>query len=189
MSSTDLSRSDLHASSDFVRWLREQGAHHDLVSYVEGRGEGLDAFWATCPRGDWMLALLARSDAHESLIAIGAKVAQLALDQLADDATRARNMLAKLDAGTSIEEHEIEALEAEIAQEGDPAAHHAKLAVVIAARAHQAPGDVPNLVPVLVQAAVFDAGDCAAMAVIGYVQRRAADAVRTTRPHLRVSAG
>lgn len=137
-----------------------------------------------------MLALLAREeDATESLLHIAAKVAQLALDQLADDATRARNMLAKLDAGTSIEEHEIEAIEAEIAIEADPAAHHAKLAVVIAARAHQAPSDVPNLVPVLVQAAVFDAGDCAAMAVIGYVQRRTADIVRAARPHLRVSAG
>ena len=190
MPSTDPSRSDLSRPDDFVRWLRAEGAHHDLVSYVEGRNENLDAFWATCPRGDWMLALLARDvTATETLVALAAKLAQIAKDQLSEEASLARDELAQLAMNAEIEPSRIAALEAEAERQADPAAHHAMLAVLIAARSRSAPQEVPNLVPLLVQAAVFDAGECAYMAVIGYVQRQAAEIIRAEQPHLRVSAG
>lgn len=184
MQSIDLSRSE-----DFVRWLRDEGAHHDLVGYVEERGEGLDGFWETCPRGDWMLALIARQEALERpLIQLAAHIAQLAKEQLPDEAALARGALDKLLREETLDDADIDALEAAAESQQDPAAHHAWLAVLIAARAHLAPSEVPNLVPVLVQAAVFDAGDCALMAVIAYVQRTSADIVRAHMPHLHVGS-
>lgn len=191
MQPTDLSQpEDLFAGSppgEFVHWLREQGAHHDLVGYVQERGEGLEAFWETCPRGDWMLSLIARQEGSDRLlIQLAAYVAQIAKEQLPDEASLARETLAKLLRDETLTPEAIAALEAETEAQQDPAAHHAWLAVLIAARAHLIPGEVPNLVPVLVQAAVMDAGDCAFMAVIAYVQRRTADIVRTHAPHLHV---
>lgn len=182
MQSIDLSRPE-----DFARWLREEGAHHDLVGYVEARGEGIDAFWETCPRGDWMLSLLARQEGSARLLTqLAVHVAQIAKEQLPDEASLAHKTLARLLRDETLAPAEQAALEAEAEAQQDPAAHHAWLAVAIAARAHLAPSEVPNLVPVLVQAAVMDAGDCAFMAVIAYVQRQSADIVRAHAPHLHV---
>jgi hypothetical protein len=167
-----------------AEWLRARGAQHDVVSWAEAYGADGARLWAECPRGDWLLAIAVRASSDPAAIARAAvAAATLALELVPDDDALARALLEAARRGASrgepVPRDAVDALEREAERAPDPVVQLARLALVTAARA--VGGDVAEapLVPsLLAQAAAMDAGDCAMMAAVSYVQRRSADLVR-----------
>jgi hypothetical protein len=179
--------------TDAVRWHESLGASGELLAFAATFGDRA-AFWAECPRGDWLLWLALRahegSGAHARSGILGAAraIAALGLEYLPDDDTGARSVLDALAEGRELPtEGEIDALEREADAAADAAVSLARSAIALAARAHLA-ADTAGLaglerIPALVcEAARNDVGDCAQLAAVGYVLRKSAELVRSHVP-------
>jgi hypothetical protein len=178
--------------TEAARWLEGLGASRDVVSYAETVEGDRAAFWASCPRGDWLLAIGLRaitpSDerARRALIDAARAIAALGLDYVPEDDTLSRKLLTD-DDGAAPSRDEVDALERDADDAPDPAVSLARRAIVLSARARLTaePSDVADLamVPALVsQAAAHDAGDCAMIAAASFVLRRSAELVRAHMP-------
>lgn len=159
-------------------WLRARGASEDVASYAVAFGSDVAAFWASCPRADWLLAIAARSGRSGAEVSRGARaVVGLALDLLpegddaerwlADDGVDEAERLARAD--------RLEA-RAEVTPHGALGALY--LAIASALRAGTLPEAGSLAAALTTQALVLDAGDCAMITVLGWSQREGADRVR-----------
>ncbi len=175
--------------TETARWLEGLGASHDLVSYAESVEGDREAFWAACPRGDWLLAIALRAlsptdaSGRSAVIEAATAIAALGLDYLPDDDALALAVLAAHEGARAPSRDEIDALERDADDAPDPAVSLARRAIVLTARARQTgdPADIADLamVPALVsQAAAHDAGDCAMIAAASFVLRKSAELVR-----------
>jgi len=113
--------------TDAVRWHESLGASGELLAFAATFGDRA-AFWAECPRGDWLLWLALRahegSGAHARSGILGAAraIAALGLEYLPDDDTGARSVLDALAEGRELPtEGEIDALEREADAAADAA--------------------------------------------------------------------
>lgn len=171
-------------SGAIAEWLRDRGAQHDVVSWAEPYAADGARLWAECPRGDWLLAIAVRAAADPRAIARATVAsAALALELVPDDDALSREVLVSARQASALGQATppalLDALEREAERAPDPVVQLARTALVQAARTTG--GDVADapLVPALLaQAAAMDAGDCAMMAAVSYVQRRSAELVR-----------
>lgn len=173
--------------SGFVAFLREAGAHHDVVQWVSASAPTLEATWATCPRGDWLLAIAARLDAPADALARAAiGCARLVVDDA--DVPEAREALGVAEAvlaGTA------DAARAdELRERTERAASDAEdpLAVAILLAASAACGSFRDrslaaaAAAHAVEAAVAGVADCAMMSAVGHMHRETARVARASVP-------
>jgi len=168
-------------------WLEANGAHHDVVEWARPYGDAWERAYGECPRGDWLLGLAARRGVDRAAIVRAARAcAELAMDYVPDDEARPREALAAIDrwlAGDGGPGAEITAdVERVIDEAPDPAVAAAATAAFAALRAIEAPDEAATAAAAAVQAAVLDAGDCAVMSAMTYVQRTCAERVRVHVP-------
>lgn len=175
-----------------ARWLEDHGAHHDIVEWARSYDADWERAWRECPRGDWMLGLAARSGVdRRSLVRAACACAALALDYVPDGEARPSSALDAAQRWLDGSDHpELRAraasdVEAAVDDAPDPAVSSAALAALAALRSIDAPDEAPTAAAAAVQAAVLDAGDCAMMSAMRYVQHECAERVRehiTLRP-------
>ncbi|RLB47375.1 MAG: hypothetical protein DRJ42_25560 [Deltaproteobacteria bacterium] len=183
----------------FADWLAAEGAHNDLVSWVRASGGDVGAVWDACPRGDWLLAMAARLGAEpRALVLAASAAARTAFELLPDEESRPAAALVALEAavraadatntdaggpepeGRASEELQAHraAVEAMAASAPDPTVNVIAEAVLAAITSLEEPGAAAGAAALAAQASVFDAGDCAMMAALGYAQEMSAKAVR-----------
>jgi len=164
--------------------LEAQGAHNDLVQWAAAHGEDWEALWNGCPRGDWLLAIAARAGVEPmALTRASAAAARVAFEVPLEDTPekqRAEQTLDALEATPEMEDDERRRRMAEMDALGEDSSIIAMAsgAVRAALATAEDPSDAPSAVTFAVQASLLDAGDCALMAVVGYTQKKCADAVR-----------
>ncbi len=182
-------------STAFWRWLQEQGAQNDFVEWARPYESDWERAWNACPRGDWLLALAARRGADRvALVRAACACAELALDYVPEDETRAhraldlaRRWLAN-DDDASERARACEDVEHAIDEAPDPAVAAAATAALSALRAIDVPADAALAAASSVQAAVFDAAECAMMSAMGYAEHTCAERVREHLPFTAVAS-
>ncbi len=169
--------------------LEALGASRDVVAYAATIEGDLDAFWAACPRGDWLLALALRglSLADDEALAppiveASAAIAALGLVYLPDGDEGAP----LLEAG-ALDDERIAALEASADAAPDPASALVRRAIALVARARSGLDrerleDLAMVPSLVAQAAAFDAADCAMHTAASFVLRKSALLVRERIP-------
>lgn len=162
-------------------WLAAQGAHHDLVSWARSHGDDWRAMWEACPRGDWLLAVAARSGIDRARVAHAAiDVARFGLEdhETPPSAPLDRGEVAIADGRTAGLEEEAMVLERASHTADDPTTAALTLALACALRAYETPSDAAMVPALVAQAAALSAGECAMMAAVSYAHRRSAEIVR-----------
>ena len=175
-------------------WLRNAGAHHDVVQWAETFGGDWERAWRECPRGDWLLGIAARLEVDRPYLVEGAcRCARLTLLYVPEDEHRPEHALATAEAWCRREAEAIECWEqkAQIASLGreaadDPAMQAATSATLAALDAIEEPDAAAVAAACAIQAAVLDAGDCAMMAALRFTQERSAQLVREAVPEWHV---
>ncbi|MFW5925877.1 MAG: hypothetical protein ACOCV4_06900 [Myxococcota bacterium] len=178
--------------------LEALGAHHDLVDWSRAATDWRQ-LWDTCPRGDWLLAIASRAGAdHRAVVRAACDCARLALEHAPDgepavleaietaESWAARPATDPTASGAPCEAA-AEAAEAAAALASDPAAQAAMVAAAAAARSTADPGVAATAAASAAQAAVFDAGECAMMAALGYAQQQCVARVRAALPYASVA--
>ncbi len=166
-------------------WLEQHGAHHDVVEWARPYGEEWERAWRECPRGDWLLGLAARIGMDRVEIVRAAQAcAALGLDYVPDEEARPRAALDAIDRwlegadDADARARACTAIEAAMEEAPDPAVNAAAMAVFAALRSIDSPDEAATAAAAVVQAAVLDAGDCAMMSALRYVQHACAERVR-----------
>ncbi|MFO0693282.1 MAG: hypothetical protein U0230_06995 [Polyangiales bacterium] len=177
--------------SAFVAFLREAGAHHDVVQWVSTSAPTLEATWETCPRGDWLLAIAARLRApSDSLARAAVDCARLVVADA--DVPAAREALLVVEAvldGTEPATHADEArdrAERAASDADDPLAVAILLAAAAACGSVRDPSLAAASAAHAVEAAVAGVPDCAMMSALGHMHRETARVARArvARPTL-----
>lgn len=170
-------------------WLRENGAHHDFVSWTEPYGDDWSRAWHECPRGDWLLALSARlGSPREALVLSASACARLALVYAAEGETRVEAAIAAAERWAAGDGSEAschaagEAAESAAREAPHPSCAASASAAAAAARSVTDPDAAIGAAALAVEAAVMDAGDCAMMQAVGFMQSRCSRAVREALP-------
>ncbi len=170
-------------------WLRERGAHHDVVAWAEGFGDRWEDLWEACPRADWLLGVAARRGVDRATLVRGAcACARFALDYLGESEDRPRRAIEAAEAyvrGVDDPDARREAAriaEAAVDEAPDPAVAAAAMAALAAVRAVDLPEEAALAAASAAQASVLDAGDCAMLSALTYAQRTCADRVREAIP-------
>lgn len=171
--------------TSFAHWLRQVGAHNDVVEWAQPYEADLARLWSECPRGDWLLAIAARLGVEQvALVRAAGAVARLSLDHLPEDDTRPDHALDAVEAWCRGElaadacMERKQAIEASLEQAPDPASSAATIAVMCAIDSIEDAEAAANAAAFAIQAAVLDAGDCAMMEAMRFAQRRSAELVR-----------
>ncbi|MBW2462096.1 MAG: hypothetical protein JRH11_10655 [Deltaproteobacteria bacterium] len=173
----------------FADWLSAEEAHNDLVSWVRASGGDVRSVWDDCPRGDWLLAMAARLGAEPPALVLAASAAaRTAFELLPDEELRPAAALVALEATvragneTATDAVELQAhraaVEAMAANAPTPTVNVIAEAVLAAFASLEEPAAAASAAALAAQASVFDAGDCAMMAALGYAQDLSAKAVR-----------
>jgi hypothetical protein len=168
-------------------WLDEMHATNDLVAWAAPLGSDFSAMWATCPRGDWMLAIAARAGASREHLALAASAcARSSAYVLPDEAAGALAVLDEVEAWargerppvdtTSIDER-VDAF-----NPGDPAVATALEAIRSAARSAGDPDAAALAAANAAECAVHSVGDCAMMPALREAQQTCARHVRAAIP-------
>ena len=170
-------------------WLRERGAHHDVVEWATPFENDLARLWAECPRGDWLLGIAARAEVDSRALVRAARACvELARDQAPDDDPRIAAALSATDrwlSGSDDPEARARAkadVEKAADEAPDPATQAAALAALATIGAVDAPDEAAAAVSFVVQAAVLDVGECAVMSALRYTQATCAERVREHVP-------
>ena len=167
------------------RWLEEGGAQNDVVVWAVPFGDDWPRAWASCPRGDWLLAIAARAGTDpRKIVAAACACARFALEYLPDTEIRPR---AAVDAAEGwVDGADTPALRVQLAADveaaidaaPDPAVAAAATAALAALRSVESTDDASFAVTSAVQAALLDAGDCALMSAMAYAHSVCVDLVR-----------
>jgi hypothetical protein len=164
--------------------LAALGAHHDLVTWSHTCGEDWQALFSACPRGDWLLALLARFEAAPNLLVPAAgRCARVAWGYLSEPSaswTRALEVAENFD-GSPQAEQACVTHAAELAAAPPPidAVEDAvRDAIAAALSSALTPESAAHAAGCAVHAAVIAAGECAVSAALRFTQERTAECVR-----------
>lgn len=170
-------------------WLRDNGAHHDFVSWTEPFGDDWARAWRECPRGDWLIALGVRlGSSREAVVLSASACARLALVYSAEGEARVEAAITAAERWAAGEESEescaaaVEGAESAAREAPHPSCAASAGAAAAAARAVVEPEAAIGAAALAVEAAVMDAGDCAMMQAVGFMHSRCSRAVRAALP-------
>jgi len=170
-------------SGSVASWLVEAGAQRDVAEWAEQHAETWTAFWETCPRGDWMLAVAARAGVPRGAVVRAALACVAVLHPYLperEDAIDSALALVRENPDLSVRARDRvrSALDELLARCGDPSAHAAVLAIQALLATLEDASSAATFVALTVQAAVMDAGDCGMMQAARYTEHECARLAR-----------
>lgn len=171
-------------AAELVAWLQLQGAHNDLVQWVDRSSLGWPQAWEACSRGDWLLGLAARAGASaEDLRRSALALASLVEDEI-DEASFAAELalLRKHFAMSSLEPAYLAELERRAESAPDLALSLAFRILWLVGRSHAEPDTVAMVPGYLIELSMVGAHECALMSVVSATHRRTAEVVRAHLP-------
>lgn len=169
-------------SGRVASWLSDAGAQRDVVEWAE-RAESWTAFWETCPRGDWLLAVAARAGVpREAVIRASLACVNVLRPYLPEQEAAIDRALALVRDKVSLSDGACDPVRSDLDELltrcSDPSAHAAVLAIQALVAALEDPSSAATFVALTVQAAVMDAGDCGMMQAARYTEHECARLVR-----------
>lgn len=173
-------------------WLEAMQATTDLVMWARPFGADFSAMWATCPRGDWLLAIAARARAPRELLALAATAcARTSAYVLPDEAAGALAALDEIEgwARGELPPLDTASLDARIDAFAvdDPAVAAALEAIRCATRTVEDPDAAALAAANAAECAVHSVGDCAMMPALREAQETCAARVRDAIPFAELS--
>ncbi len=167
-------------------WLRDNQAHHDLVTWARPYGVGFEQAFAECPRGDWLLGIAARGGlSHHGIGAASLEIARTVLPWFPESERRPAQALETLAAWLSGGTADACRTERRYFEQLEPSDMTIAAAVQAIASA-LAVVDEPDAAPVVAQnaahAAMLGVSDCAMMAAVAHEHAQSAAAVRRHIP-------